>query len=262
MHGGADLGDDESRMAGVEHILLESDERVVPTLETARTVHARMVLHGGPWRRSLDLALIDYLYLSVRTARAKSVDSRYVVDLRFVDAVPRLKRQVAWRWIAAGVALLALGIMGVRHVAASPAPWWRHEWLPATAVMFGLAASALVAAFHLTTETLTLYSAHGRAKLVAHIGSLGTFRALRGFLPRLDAHLRVAIAARRRSRAAHLRDEMREHFRLRSAGALTEAEYEAAKRRILATHDPSAAHAKMKKARESLPGPFRPKIRA
>jgi ABC-type multidrug transport system fused ATPase/permease subunit len=254
--------EDECCMACTEHILLESDERAVPTLETARRIHVRLVLHGGLWRRSIEMALIDYFYLSVRTARAQSVESRYVVDLRFVDPLPRLKRRVPWPWIAASVAFLALGILGAWAVAASTAPWWRHDWLAATAVLFGLAASALVAAFHLTTETLTLYSAHGRAKLVAHIGSLGTFRALRGFLPRLDAHLRVAIGARRRSRAAHLRDEMREHFRLRSAGALTEAEYEAAKRRILATHDPSAARAKMKKARESLPGPFRPKIRA
>ncbi len=161
-------------MAGVEHILLESDERVVPTLETARRIHARLVLHGGPWRRSLELALIDYFYLSVRTARAQSVDSRYVVDLRFVDAVPRLQRQVAWRWIAVGAACLALGIFGARDIAESMAPLWRHEWLPMTAALFGVAACALFAAFHLTTETLTLFSEHGHATLVAHTGRVGT----------------------------------------------------------------------------------------
>ena len=250
-------------MAGVEHILLESDERVVPTLETARRIHARLVLQGDPWRRSLELALIDYFYLSVRTARAQSVDSRYVVDLRFVDAVPRLERRVAWRWIAIGATCLALGIFGARDIAAgSMAPLWRHEWLPVTAALFGVAACALFAAFHLTTETLTLFSAHGQATLVAHTGRVGTFRAFHRFLPRLQAHLRIALSARRRSRAEHLRDEMREHFRLRSAGVLTEVEYEVAKRRILVTHDPSAARAKKKKAQESLPGPFRPKLRA
>jgi hypothetical protein len=60
-------------------------------------------------------------------------------------------------------------------------------------------------------------------------------RAIRTFLPRLEAHLRIA-GARRRAGADHLRDEMREHFRLKEAGALTEAEYEAAKKKILATH--------------------------
>ena len=170
----------------VEHILLESDERVVPTLETARRIHARLVLQGGPWRRSLELALIDYFYLSVRTARAQSVDSRYVVDLRFVDPVPRLKRQVAWRWIAVGAHLpRARNLRRARHRRRSMAPLWRHEWLPLTAALFGVAAYALFAAFHLTTETLTLFSAHGQATLVAHTGRVGTFRAFQGFLPRL-----------------------------------------------------------------------------
>ena len=247
-------------MADTEHILLESDERVVPTLETARRVHARIKLHGGLWRRSIDLALIDSFFLSVRAARAKSFNSRYVVDLRFVDPVPQLQRRIAWRSVTVGTACLALAIFGARDIGASTAPWWRHEWLPATAALFGVAACALFAAFHLTTETLTLFSAHGQARLVTHTGRVGTIRAFRKFLPRLEAHLRIATGARRRSHALHLRDEMREHFRLRSAGVLTEIQYEAAKRRILATHDPSVAYAEMKKARESLPGPSRPKV--
>ena len=124
------------------------------------------------------------------------------------------------------------------------------------------AACALFAAFHLTTESLTLFSANGRARLVAHTGRIGTLRAFRKFLPRLDAHLRVALGARRSSRAQHLRDEMREHFRLRNAGALAEAEYESAKRRILATHDPLAAPAERENARGRLAGPARPKVLA
>lgn len=245
-------------MSRAEHILLESDDREVPTLETARRIHARLVVHGGRWRRSMELALIDYFYLSVRTARAQTVDARYVVDLRFVDPAPELTRRIAWRWIAACAAFLALGLFGAREVAESTTPWWRHELLPATAALLGVAACALFAAVHLTTETVALVSAHGRVRLVAHTGSVGTFRALRGFLPRLDAHLRVACGARRRSRAEHLRDEMREHFRLRSAGALTEEEYESAKRRILATHVPPGVAAAKQKGRNSIPRPSQP----
>ena len=237
-----------------EHILLESAERELPTLETARRIHARVVLHGGFRRRSMELALIDYFYLSVRTARAESVESRYVVDLRFVDPELRLERRVAWRWIAASAAFLAIAILGARDVATAAGPWWRHEWLLPTAMLCGLAACALLAAMHLSTETLALLSAHGRTRLVAHVGSVGMLRAMRAFRPRLEAHLRIACGARRRSRAEHLRDEMREHFRLRDAGALTEAEYEDAKRRILATHVPPGAP--KKKAREFSPGPL------
>jgi len=253
----------ECRMTRTEHIHLESDEREVPTLETARRIHARLLLHGGLWRRSIELALIDHFYLSVRTARSQSADVRYVVDLRFVNPALRLKRRWAWTWIAASVVFLTLGIFGARAVAAATAPWWRHEWLAATAALLGLAGGALFAAIRLTTETLTLFSAHGCAKLVAHTGGVGTFRALHKFLPRLEAHLRIAVNARHGTRTEQLRDEMREHFRLRNAGALTEADYESAKRRILATHDPAAGISPRKeKARESLPGPSRPKMQA
>lgn len=253
-------------MDAIEHILLETDERDVPTRETARRIHARVILRDAR-RRSVELALIEYYYLSVRIVRAQSVVARYVLDLRFIDPVPRRQRQVAWRWLAAGAALLALAMAGTRAVSSSPAPWWRHEWLPATIVLFGLALCAMFAAFHLSRETLTLISAHGRARLLAHAGHLGTFRALHAFLPRLVAHLDVAFRARRSSRAKQLRDEMREHFRLRNAGAIGDAEYESAKRRILATHISTAVRARVqqapnKKARESPPGPRRPMIRA
>ena len=225
-------------MAGDEHILLESDDRDVPTLATARRIHARIVLPGDRWRPALELTLIDFFYLSVRTARARS--ARYVVALRFSDPSVRLARRIPWGWIAAGAAFLLLATLGVRGIAASSAAWWRHEWLSATVAFFAVAAAAIYAAAHATAETLTLFSAHGRAKLLCHAGGPGTLRTFRRFLPHLDAHLRIA-SARRRAGVDHLRDEMREHFRLKEAGVLTEADYEAAKRRILATHGLAAA---------------------
>ena len=221
------------RMAGDEHILLESDERDVPTLATARRTHGRIVLPGDRWRPPLELALIDYFFLSVRTERPRG--PRYVVDLRHVDFSVRLARRIPWSWIAAGAPFLLLAILGVRSIAASTEPWWRHDWLFATVASFAVAAAATCAAVHRTAETLTLYSVHGRAKILCHAGGPGTLRTFRMFLPRLEAHLRIA-GARRRAGAEHLRDEMREHFRLKEAGALPETEYEAAKRRILAKH--------------------------
>ena len=154
------------RMARVEHILLESDERDVPTLETARRIHARIALAGGSWRPSLELALIDYFYLSVRTTRARAARA---TSSTCASSIPhRLARRLPWSWIAAGAVFLALAILGAREIAASAAPWWRHEWLPATVAFFAVAGGALSRAVLRTTETLTLFSAHGRAKLVCH----------------------------------------------------------------------------------------------
>jgi hypothetical protein len=102
-------------------------------------------------------------------------------------------------------AFLLLAILGLRGIVTSTAPWWRHEWLSATVAFFAVAAAAMYAAVHRTAETLTLFSAHGRAKLLFHAGGPGTLRAFRMFLPRLEAHLRIA-GARRRAGADHLRD--------------------------------------------------------
>lgn len=86
------------------------------------------------------------------------------------------------------------------------------------------------------TETLRLFSVHGRANLVEFTGGLGTFRSAHSFMRKLEAHIGIASLARRSSRSQHLRDEMREHFRLHEAGVLTNEAYEESKTRILAGH--------------------------
>jgi len=50
------------------------------------------------------------------------------------------------------------------------------------------------------------------------------------------AHIRLAAAARRHTKAEHLRDEMREHQRLRELGVLSVGDYEVSKARILGQH--------------------------
>jgi len=91
-----------------------------------------------------------------------------------------------------------------------------------------------------TTETVILFSTHGAARLLECAGGLGTFRVLRQFMAKLAAHIQLASAARRRTRAEHLRDEMREHLRLKEIGVLPAGEYETAKVRILDQHSPAA----------------------
>jgi len=59
-------------------------------------------------------------------------------------------------------------------------------------------------------------------------------------MAKLAAHIRLASGARRRTKTEHLRDEMREHLRLKEIGVLSAAEYETAKERILEQHSPAA----------------------
>ena len=223
-------------MRATEHILLESDERTVPELRRARKIHSRLHVQSTVRRRSTELALIDYYYLSVQTGRPGRPVSKYVLDLRFADPRLRLSRHIAWRWMTASAVLATLAVGVASWIHASSTPWWRHEWLPVLGALSALALGAGLVGFYRTTKTLAVFSVNGQARLFELTGGVGTFQAIRRFSKALAAHVRASIPARRRSRSEHLRDEMREHLRLKEAGVLSEQEYETSKRRILARH--------------------------
>jgi hypothetical protein len=219
-----------------EHVLLESDEqRKVPHPRTSRRRHGSVEVPDRIRRRVLKLEIIDYFYLVVRVQGARAVMAEYVLDLRFVDPSMRVSRHIASRWLAAALLLGALAVGVGLRVGGSAAP---RSWLLACLVISAVALGAALVCAYRTTETLTICSVHGRAKLFEHTGTLGMARALRPFLVKLLAHLRAATAARRPLKAQHLRDEMREHARLHQTGVLSTVEYEACKVRILAEHAP------------------------
>jgi hypothetical protein len=228
-----------ARMTTTEHVLLESDFRQVPDLQDARTVHARIEFRSPLRRRVLQLEIIDYYYLSVRS-HSRSILLEYVLDLRFVDP-PRRLRHIAWRWITFSLLLIALALGIAARIDSAATPWWQHDWLlPVCVTVIVVWPFATLVAVYRTTETVSLFSTHGAARLLECTGGLGTFRVFRPFMAKLAAHIRLASGARRRTKAEHLRDEMREHLRLKEIGVLPAGEYETAKVRILDQHSPAA----------------------
>jgi hypothetical protein len=225
-------------MAASEHILIESDERNVPHPRCSRKVHARIELHSRLRRRSLQLELIDYYYLVVRSYRAHAVAAEYTLDLRFADSALASSRHFASRWFIAALALVVLAGAIVYRLAGSAAS---SGWLIAGGIVTTLAIAAVLVCLYRTTETIAMYSAHGRARLFEFTSGFGTQKGFRAFTTKLAAHIRIALAARRPMKTEHLRDEMREHFRLRESGVLSLEEYEASKARILAEHPTATA---------------------
>ena len=221
-------------MTPTEHILLEAESPQVPQAHEARRSHACIGLRSRLRRRVVTLEIIDYYYLSVRSL-SRSGQLEFTLDLRFVRA-PRLARHIAWRWMAT---MLVLAALTVASTALLRSPGiWQHHVLPLSIGLGAASACATAACIYMTTETVSLTSTYGVARLLEFTGGLGTFRAFRPFLAKLAAHIRLASGARRRTKAEHLRDEMREHLRLREIGILSADEYEASKARILAQHAP------------------------
>lgn len=223
-------------MHAAEHIVLESDVREIPHFRSQRRVHATLQCRSRLQRRRLDLSIIDYYYLGVCLVQSAAAPQEYVLDLRFVDPSFALTRRVPWRCIWAALALTAAAAAATMWFAAETAAPQRHLAALISAALAAAAVLAWVAVAARLVETVALLSLHGRAAVLEYRGGAGTLRRARPFMKKLAAHVQLAVAARRAIMAEHLRDELREHYRLKEAGVLAAEIYEACKKRILARH--------------------------
>src|SRR5207248_11437246 len=115
------------RTPSADHRPREPDFGELPALRDARRVPARVEFRSRLRRGILQLEIIDYYYLSVRS-HSRSILLEYVLDLRFVDA-PRRLRHIAWRWITVSL-LIALAPGIAARIDSSATRWWQADWLP------------------------------------------------------------------------------------------------------------------------------------
>ena len=219
-----------------EHICLESDEFVA--VQRSREVRV------GPTYRYVstvrgcetELAFCTDRRLAVRSRRPRQPARRYVVDLRFVAAEPVVQRRIPWRCWQVTAALALLGALGLWLELQPGDARWAQGLLPAGIVLLTAAVCAGVFGWYRTRETIELRSVHGDALLAEITGGLGCAREAACFLDELGRQIAAARAESAQSRQQFLRDEMREHHRLRSEGVLSDTSYETSKRRILQAH--------------------------
>ena len=223
-------------MHAAEHIVLESDVREIPHFRSQRRVHATLQCRSRLQRRRLNLSIIDYHYLAVCLVQSAAAPQEYVLDLRFVDPSFAMTRRVPWRCIWAALALTAAALVSTLWFVVATAAPQRHLAALISAALVAGAVLAWVAVAARLVETVALHSLHGGAAVLEYRGSAGTLRRVRPFMRKLAAHVQLAAAARRATMAEHLRDELREHYRLKEAGVLAAEIYDACKRRILARH--------------------------
>jgi hypothetical protein len=219
-----------------EHICLESDESIVtaPTRVIRRgpSVIFSSRLHGC----ETELALCQDDRLAVRSRSRRQPLQAYVVDLRFVDSKLIVKHRIAWRSWLACCCLAAMIAASQSGTAGFADPAWLQLSGKTSIVMLILAVCSGMLALYFTRETIELRSMHGRTRLVEITCGLGDSKAARSFLDRLAQRIDAVRAETPQSKPHFLRDEMREHRRLWDAGVLSDAEYEASKRRILQAH--------------------------
>lgn len=182
------------------------------------------------------LALLEDHFLSVQMVRPDSAPKKYELDLRFANAKPVIVRHIAWFWLGLAISLVALAGAALWSLWPRTAAGWIAP-APLTALVALLAAGASMLMFlRRTTESLEFWSVHGQVTLVSVTGAIGSTQDGKRFFIELIKSISAAKAARPQPAHQFLRDEMREHHRLREIGALTEAQYEVSKGRILSSH--------------------------
>jgi hypothetical protein len=131
--------------------------------------------------------------------------------------------------------MILLGAGGVWATWTDAARWSSPIFLSALVTL--VASGGAIAMFlRRTVESLEFVSQHGGSTLLSVVGGIGSARAGKRFFIELIRSINAAKTLRPQERPQLLRDEMREHHRLRELGVLSEQQYEQSKARILASH--------------------------
>jgi len=216
-----------------EHIYIGSDEARNPST-TARTVREQVVLRNPMRRTSTALTLYAEGFVGVAEERRGKIGDRFHLDLQYLDPVPTLERVIAARWFYATLgsgALAALALFLARFEPLQTAAW----------IVFGLGCLAtlgtLLIGVHFTYEKTTFCTIHGRAPVLSLLANVGAIKRFRAFVPVLSAAIEEAADQIANDNSAYLRAEMREHYRLRGDGVLSQQACAESTGRILAQFD-------------------------
>jgi hypothetical protein len=220
-----------------EHIHIEAEPGSVaaPTPHRLRKVRTSYVLKSRLRGCETEVSILEDHYVTVRTVRPDAQARKYEFDLRFANPKPLRVRSISWFWLTLAGSMIALAAGGLWATWTDAGRWSNAIFLTALVTLFA-SGGALIMFLRRTVESLEFISMHGGATLVSVVGGIGSARAGKRFFIDLIKSINAAKAARPQDRPQFLRDEMREHHRLRELGVLTDLQYEQSKARILSSH--------------------------
>ncbi|HWN38422.1 MAG TPA: hypothetical protein VNP02_07995 [Gammaproteobacteria bacterium] len=217
-----------------EHILIGSDDFAADPATVARTPGDTVVLRNPIRRTGAQITFYDEGYLKVTELEKGSAEAPFLLDLRFVDPVPKIERVIAMRWLTAAFGCGAMAVLAaflLRFDAFHTAALWA----------LGVAALGTVVALYVgvysSHEKIEFCTLHGRAAVLQLVANLGSIKKFHSFVPMLCRAIEEAAERIGADTSAYLRAEMREHYRLRGDGVLDNDECARGTGRILAQFD-------------------------
>lgn len=233
-----DLATDEAPAfdeSTAEHISLgdEYAERRSQPRTISRQIHLNDPLRG----RQTTLTLYEQGFLKLVEKRRGKQHRCHRLDLRYLDPVPTMER-VYPRHLPKIVG----GFAGFSALAAILAYFDILTPYAAAAAAAGLAATLVSGIWfvYLSHEKICFYTLHGRARAIQLGAGLGLIGRHRKAVPELVNAIEEACEGIGEDTMIYLRSEMREHYRLRGDGVLSDAECSSSTSRILTHFDEPA----------------------
>jgi hypothetical protein len=215
-----------------EHIVLETVE--LPRLDVAKVRRVRDHFRLANRTRGIatEFTFFDQGFLGVREERRGDSGEEILIDLRHLDPRPMLSRSFAGKSLAVGLGSIGASLLigTIAYVFGLPA----FVTAPAIGAALAGAVVALGAFVRGTRNEVTFRTKHARTAVLTLSANLGCFRAYRAFVPKLVSAINEARSAGTPDKQQQLKDETREHYRLRDMGALSDEDCGMGTRRILA----------------------------
>ncbi len=216
-----------------EHIYIGSDD--APKVATAARTIAETLSLKNPLRSTrTELTLFAEGYVRVRRFRAERRVDAFDLDLHYLDPVPSITRVVTARMLYSA---LGLGAFGVVAGLLAGFDTLRPLAIPATLAACTAALVALGLTLYRSHERIDFSTIHGRAPVLSLVANLGSIRRFRAAVPVLSRAIEEAAERIGDDTSAYLRAEMREHYRLRGEGVLSNQSCADSTGRILAQFD-------------------------
>jgi hypothetical protein len=214
-----------------EHIYL-SDETAGDGA-TPKTVREKFDFRDRLRGIDMQITLYDEGFLRLDETRGKRRRT-HNVNLRYLDPVPTAKRHYAKRTLKLAA---ILGIIAGLAASLMVFPSVRSIAILAATAAGGAALAAFFLFVYLSHEKAVFQTMHGRAAALTLTAGLGRIRRLRALLPNIINAIGDAANDIGEDTTVFLRAEMREHYRLRTDGVLSEEECSDSTGRILVHFD-------------------------
>lgn len=221
-------------LAASEHIFMGSDDLNPDPRKAGQTVRDRVDLRNPLRRAGTEVIVFEEGFAQIVERHNGSAGEPFRLDLHYLDPIPSLTRVIAKRAF-----LAALGCLLATIVALLLARW---PVLRAIAVPTALlsASGALIAAaiaLYRSHERTDFHTIHGRACVLSLVANFGSIKRYRAFVPVLSRAIEESAEKITSDTSAYLRAEMREHYRLRADGILSNDLCAESTGRILAQFD-------------------------